>query len=103
MAYRVPEEDKALSLKDKIDSAHLLRAIENSVEHHGETAHGVTGLAFEKYVITVHKRTGLCWLVECRFKAREAGPASSLRDQDAEHDKGKHSSRRNPEDGRNAS
>lgn len=72
VAYRVVEEaDKPSCLKERIDPAHLLQAIENSFEHDHETAHGVTGVAFERYTISVRKRQGLCWIIECKFKARD--------------------------------
>jgi hypothetical protein len=61
-------DEQATTLKSMIDPEHLLQAIENSLEHGDETAHGVTGLAFERYTITVRKRAGLSWSVECRFR-----------------------------------
>jgi hypothetical protein len=76
MAYRVVEDtEPPLSLKEKINPEHLLRAIENSLEHNRDSAHGVTGLTFERYTITVHKRAGLSWLVECKFKTRDTNPS----------------------------
>ena len=69
MTCRVVEEtDKPVSLKDRIDPAHMLQAIENSFEHHHETAHGMTGITFEHYTIIVRKKPGFRWSVECRFK-----------------------------------
>ena len=59
----------SLTLKGVIDPAHLLQAIENSLSHSDETDHGVTGLTFRNYTITVHKRKGLSWLIECKFKS----------------------------------
>ncbi len=47
---------------------HLLQAIQNALEHSGETAHGMTGLAFKHYTIIVRKKAGLNWAVECRFR-----------------------------------
>jgi nucleoid DNA-binding protein len=58
-----------ISLKGTIQPEHLLKAIENSVAHSDESAHGVTGLHFKNYSIIVHKRKGLCWYIECRLKA----------------------------------
>ena len=86
-----PVEDRSeqfLPLKGKIDPQHLLQAIENSLEHSNETSHGVTGLSFSNYSVTVHKRKGLCWLLECKFKQETQTSAStqSRRDHDAEHD-----------------
>lgn len=64
--------EKSRTLKDLIAAEHLLQAIDNSLLHCAETAHGVTGLHFENYTITVHKRTRLTWLVELKFKRRDA-------------------------------
>jgi hypothetical protein len=61
-------DEQAATLKGMVDPEHLLQAIENSLEHSDETAHGVTGLAFKRYRITVRKKAGLCWSVECRFR-----------------------------------
>ena len=61
-------EKTSSKLKGVIDPEHLLKAIRNSLDHSDETAHGVTGLTFERYTITVRRRAGLCWSVECRFK-----------------------------------
>jgi len=49
-------DEKPAILKDLIAPEHLLQAIDNSLMHCAETAHGVTGLHFEKYTITVHKK-----------------------------------------------
>jgi len=73
-------------LKGIIDPEHLLQAIENSLEHSDETTHGVTGLVFKRYSITVRKKSGFSWSVECRFRKEETTSASSLqnaRDRDA--------------------
>jgi hypothetical protein len=59
------------TLKDVIEPEHLLQAIQNAVEHGDETAHGVTGLTFKRYTITVRKKAGLSWSVECRFRKEE--------------------------------
>ena len=59
------------TLKDVIEPEHLLQAIQNAVEHGDETAHGVTGLTFKRYTITVRKKAGLSWSVECRFRNEE--------------------------------
>ena len=64
------------TLKDVIEPEHLLQAIQNAVEHGDETAHGVTGLTFKRYTITVRKKAGLSWYVECRFK--KGDPDASL-------------------------
>jgi hypothetical protein len=53
-------------------AATLKGMIENSLEHSDETAHGVTGLTFKRYTITVRKKAGLRWSVECRFKKEDA-------------------------------
>jgi hypothetical protein len=55
-----------------IDPEHLLQAIENALHHSDETAHGVTGLTFKRYTITVRKKAGFSWSVECRFKKEDA-------------------------------
>ena len=89
-------DKKPAILKDLIAPEHLLQAIDNSLMHCAETAHGVTGLHFEKYTIPVHKKKGLRWYIECKFKA---GP----RRYDAEHEQENDSSLRSREDGRNAS
>jgi hypothetical protein len=57
-----------ITLKGVIEPEHLLQAIENSLEHSDETAHGITGLHFKNYTITVHKRKSLAWYVELKFK-----------------------------------
>lgn len=85
MAYRdtivsetirpVGEEEAKPSLKDRIDPAHLLQAIENSFEHSDATSHGCTGVTFPNYSIRVNKRTGLSWIIECKFKARDTDPS----------------------------
>ena len=62
------EDKRPLILKSMIDPKHLLQAIENSVSHSDETTHGVTGLTFRNYTITVRKRKGLSWYIECKFK-----------------------------------
>jgi hypothetical protein len=63
--------DTRPSLKWIIHPEHLLQAIENSLEHSDETAHWVTGLTFKRYTITVRKRAGLSWSVECRFRKED--------------------------------
>ena len=88
-------DKKPAILKDLIAPEHLLQAIDNSLMHCDETAHRVTGVHFEKYTITVHRRKGLSWYIECKFKP---GP----RRYDAEHDKANDSSRDRPEDRRKA-
>ena len=60
------EDNCPLTLRVIIDPEHLVRAIQNSLEHSDETAHGITGLHFKDYSIIVHKRKGLCWLIECK-------------------------------------
>ena len=92
-------DKKPVVLKDLIAPEHLLQAIDNSLMHCAETAHGVTGLHFEKYAITVHKRKGLSWIVELKFKTRETAFSQRRRDHDAEHDKESHSSLGSREDG----
>ncbi len=64
-------DDKSATLKDLIDPEHLLQAIDNSLLHSDETAHGVTGLTFRKYTITVRKRKDFSWYIECKFKPVE--------------------------------
>jgi len=64
-------DKKPVTLKDLIDPEHLLQAIKNSLNHSGETAHGVTGLVFKRYTITVRKKAGLSWSVECRFRGED--------------------------------
>ena len=64
-------DEKPVTLKDRIDPAHLLQAIKNSLDHSGDTAHGVTGLVFKRYTIIVRKKAGFCWSVECRFKRED--------------------------------
>jgi hypothetical protein len=54
--------------KQIIDPEHLLRAIKNSMNHSHETGHGVTGLSFKNYTITIRKRKDFCWYIECKFK-----------------------------------
>jgi hypothetical protein len=78
-------DKESSKLNGVIDPEHLLQAIKNSVEHCDENAHGVTGLTFKHYTIVVRKRTGLSWVVECKFKARDTdqcnqqeAPARSL-------------------------
>lgn len=69
-----PVEDRSeqfVPLMGKIDPQHLLQAIENSVEHSEDTSHGVTGLSFSHYTVTVHKRKGFCWLLELKFRTRD--------------------------------
>lgn len=61
-------DEQTATLKRLINPEHLLQAIENSLEHTDETAHGVTGLMFKRYSITVRKKPGLSWSVECRFR-----------------------------------
>jgi Viral (Superfamily 1) RNA helicase len=63
--------DNRPSLKGIIHPEHLLQAIKNSLEHSDETAHGVTGLTFKRYTITVRKKAGLSWSVECRFRKED--------------------------------
>lgn len=57
--------------KQIIDPRHLLSAIENSIKHSDETTHGVTGLSFKDYRITVRKRKEFSWSIECKFKRGE--------------------------------
>ena len=64
----VDVDTRSSKLKGIIDPEHLLQAIENSLEHCDETPHGVTGLTFKRYTITVRRRAGLSWSVECRFR-----------------------------------
>jgi len=59
------------TLKGIIDPEHLLQAISNSLEHCDETAHGVTGLHFGRYTLTVRKLKGLSWQIQCKFKSSE--------------------------------
>jgi hypothetical protein len=66
------------TLKNLIDPEHLLQAIANSLDHTDETAHGITGLHFKNYMIIVHKRKGLSWYIECKFKRGERDTRSSL-------------------------
>ena len=68
-------DTRSSKLRGTIDPVHLLQAIENSLEHNDETAHGITGLHFENYTIIVRRKQGLCWLVECRFKKEDADPS----------------------------
>ena len=65
------ENNKSSALKGIIDPEHLLQAIDNSLQHSDETAHGVTGLSFKRYTITVRKKAGLSWSVECRFRKKD--------------------------------
>jgi hypothetical protein len=65
------QNNKVSSIAGPIDPLHILEAIENSLKHSEETSHGVTGLTFQQYTITVRKRKNLCWLVECKFRAVE--------------------------------
>lgn len=70
-----------LTMRGIIDPEHLLRAIQNSLEHGDETAHGTTGLHFKHYTIIVHKRKGLfSWNIECKFKRgeRETTPSATV-------------------------
>ena len=60
-----------IALKGVIEPEHLLQAIQNALEHSDETAHGVTGLTFKRYTITVRKKAGLSWSVECRFRKKD--------------------------------
>jgi hypothetical protein len=60
-----------------IDPEHLLQAFKNSLEHSSDTSHGVTGLTFSNYTVTVHKRKGLCWHIKCKFKVLERTDSSS--------------------------
>jgi hypothetical protein len=62
------EDSKSSMLKEIIDPEHLLQAIANSLEHSDETAHGITGLHFKNYTITVQKMKSLAWFVELKFK-----------------------------------
>jgi hypothetical protein len=62
------QDTRSSNLKGIIDPEHLLQAIKNSLEHSDETAHGVTGLTFKRYTITVRKRAALSLSVECRFR-----------------------------------
>lgn len=93
-------DKKPVVLKDLIAPEHLLQAIDNSLMHSGETAHGVTGVHFAKYAIVVQKRKGLSWIVELKFKTRETAFSQRRRDHDAEHDKESHSNLHSREDGR---
>lgn len=61
-------DNRPPTLKGVINPEHLLQAIENSLEHSNETTHGTTGLTFKGYTITVHKRKGFSWYIECKFK-----------------------------------
>jgi hypothetical protein len=79
-----------------VDPEHLIQAFKNSLEHSNDTSHGVTGLTFSNYTVTVHKRKGLSWHIECKFKP---GP----RRYDAKHEQENDSRRDRPEDGRKAS
>jgi hypothetical protein len=60
-----------MPLKGVIEAEHLLQAIQNALEHSDETADGVTGLSFKRYTITVRKKAGLSWSVECRLKQQD--------------------------------
>lgn len=71
-------DEKSATPKDVIDPEHLLEAIDNSLEHGHETAHGITGLHFKNYTITVHKRKGLSWYIELKFKRGERETRSCL-------------------------
>jgi hypothetical protein len=64
--------DNNESLIGVIDPLHLLLALRNSLEHSDETAHGVTGLTFKNYTIKVRKKQDFCWIVDCKFKKRDA-------------------------------
>jgi len=63
------EDKRPSTLKGMIEPEHLLQAIQNALEHSEETAHGVTGLTFKRYTITVRLKKRLRWQIECRFKA----------------------------------
>jgi hypothetical protein len=70
-----------LTLKAMIDPEHLLLAIDNPLQHSDETTHGVTGICFENYTLTVRKLKGLCWYIECKFKSgKRQSPRSNSRD-----------------------
>jgi hypothetical protein len=71
-------ENSPLKLSKIIDPEHLLQAIQNSLEHSEETAHGITGLHFKNYTIIVRKRKGLSWYIELNFKRGERDTRSSL-------------------------
>jgi hypothetical protein len=89
-------DDRSSTLQGIIDSKHLLQAIENSLKHSGETSHGVTGLTFKRYTITVRKKAGYSWSVECRFRRGDTDLShqrTKTRDRDAEHDQEDDSSR----------
>jgi len=64
-------DDRSSTLKGIIDPEHLLQAIENSLEHSGETSHGVTGAVFKRYKIIVRKKSSFSWSVECRFRKED--------------------------------
>jgi hypothetical protein len=61
-------DDSPAAISRIIDPAHLLQEIENSLQHSGETEHGVTGLTFKCYTITVRRKKNLCWSIECKYK-----------------------------------
>ena len=63
--------DNRPSLKGIIHPEHPLQAFENPLEHSDETAHEVTGLTFKRYTITVRKKAGPSWSVECRFRKED--------------------------------
>jgi hypothetical protein len=67
----VDVDTRSSKLKGIIEPEHLLQAIQNALEHSDETAHGVPGLTFKRYIITVRKKTGLSWSVECRFRKED--------------------------------
>lgn len=72
MAYQMAEDGaRPLCAEHRIDPAHVAQALHNSLLHSNESAHGVTGLTFKHYTIVVRKKPGLCWVVECKFKARD--------------------------------
>jgi hypothetical protein len=64
-------DNRHLTLSKIIEPEHLVQAIANSLEHSDETTHGTTGLTFKGYTIIVHKRKGLSWYIECKFKRGE--------------------------------
>lgn len=75
-------DTRSSKLKGIIEPEHLLQAIENVLEHSEEMDHGVTGLTFKRYTITVGKKPGLSWSVECRF--RRGTPTSAFSEQKLE-------------------
>jgi hypothetical protein len=77
-------DEQTATLKSMIDPEHLLQAIENALRHNDETAHGVTGIKFKRYTITVRRKAGFSWSVERRFK-KEDEDLSLQPVHDAEH------------------